>query len=179
MIKKILTLFLKYQNILGLIFLTIITISISSYFNYQKKLNDQKFNNLINNVYLKKTLNEIINNLNPRYKVYNHKIKSGETFDKILEKYSIDEEEIRDIKESLLKKTNINKLNTNQKIQITLDQTNNKIKEFIFQISNTEKVFLSRKDQNTKFNQKIITLKLDKKLSIKKILFYKVYIKQL
>tara|TARA_B110000037_G_scaffold180238_1_gene206782 strand:+ start:247 stop:1539 length:1293 start_codon:yes stop_codon:yes gene_type:complete len=164
MLKKITTLFFKNLNILGLIFLTVLTIAISTYFNYQKKLNNQKYNNFINNIYLKKTLNEIINSLEPRYKIYNHKIKSGETFDKILENYSINKEEVKAVKESLLKKININKLNTNQKIQINLDQTNNKIKEFIFQISNTEKIYLSRKDQNTKFNQEIITLKLNKKI---------------
>jgi murein DD-endopeptidase MepM/ murein hydrolase activator NlpD len=167
MIKKIKTLFFKNLNILGIVFLVIITIIISTYFNYQKKLDYQKYNNFINNIYLKKTLNEIINNLEPRYKNYNHKIKSGETFDKILENYLIDKEEIKAVKESLLKKTNINKLNTNQKIQISLDQTNDKIKEFIFQISSTEKIILSRKDQDTKFNQEIITLKLDKKIIYK------------
>ncbi|MFL2853975.1 MAG: peptidoglycan DD-metalloendopeptidase family protein [Candidatus Pelagibacter sp.] len=116
---------------------------------------------------MKKTLNEIINNLEPRYKKYNHKIKSGETFDKILKEYSINKKEIIEIKESLLKKVNINKLNTNQKIQIVIDQTNNKIKEFIFQISNTEKIYLSRDNVGTKFNQKILTLKLDKKVIFK------------
>ena len=75
--------------------------------------------------------------------------------------------EIIEIKESLIKKVNIDKLNTNQKIQIVLDQTNNKIKEFIFQISKTEKIYLSRNNQNTKFNQEIITLKLDKKIIYK------------
>ena len=102
MIKKIKTLFFKNLNILGIVFLVIITIIISTYFNYQKKLDYQKYNNFINNIYLKKTLNEIINNLEPRYKNYNHKIKSGETFDKILENYSIDKKEIKAIKKNLL-----------------------------------------------------------------------------
>ena len=162
--KKFLTLLSKNLNILGLIFLTIITILISTYFNYKKNLENQKYSNLINNIYLKKTFNEIINNLEPRYKIYNHKIKSGETFDKILKSYSIDENEITTIKKNLSKKINLNKLRTNQKIYINIDQANNKIKEFVFQISNTEKISLSRKDQNTKFNQEIITLKLDKKI---------------
>ena len=142
-------------------------IIIALYFNYQKNLVSIKYNNFIDNVYLKKTLNEIINNLEPRYKKYNHKIKSGETFDKILKEYSINKKEILEIKETLLKKVNINKLNTNQKIQIVLDQTNNKIKEFIFQISNTEKIYLSRDNGETKFNQKILTVKLDKKVIFK------------
>ncbi len=167
MIKKIKTFFSTNINILGLIFLTILTILTSFYSNYQKKIDAQKYNNLINNIYLKKTLNEIINNLEPKYKTYNHKIKSGETFDKILENYSIDKEEIIAIKENLKKKININRLNTNQKIQINIDQTNNKIKEFIFQISNTEKIILSRKDQATGFSQEVVTLKLDKKIVYK------------
>ena len=167
MIKKIKTFFSTNINILGLIFLTVLTILTSFYSNYQKKIDTQKYNNLINNIYLKKTLNEIINNLEPKYKTYNHKIKSGETFDKILENYSIDKEEIIAIKENLKKKININRLNTNQKIQINLDQTNNKIKEFIFQISNTEKIILSRKNQATRFSQEVVTLKLDKKIVYK------------
>jgi murein DD-endopeptidase MepM/ murein hydrolase activator NlpD len=165
--KQILFFLIKNSKIIGLIFLVIFAITIALYSNYQKNLSYKKYNNFIDNVYLKKTLNEIINNLEPRYKKYNHKIKSGETFDKILKDYSINKKEIIEIKESLLKKVNINKLNTNQKIQIVLDQTNNKIKEFIFQISNTEKIYLSRDNEGTKFNQKILTVKLDKKVIFK------------
>ena len=142
---KIKNLFFKNLNILGLVFLIIITFLLSSYLNLKKKSDTQNYNNLINNIYLKKTLNEIINNFEPRYKTYNHKIKSGETFDKILEIYSINKEEIITIKENLSKIININKLNTNQKIQIRLDKTNNRIKEFIFQISNTKKIFYQEK----------------------------------
>ena len=167
MIKKFKTSLLKNLNILGLIFLGITTILITSYLSYQKKLDNQKYNNFVNNIYFKKTLNEIINNLDSRYKTYIHKIKSGETFDKILEAYSIDKEEIIAVKDNLSKKINVNKLNTNQKIQISLDQTNNKIKEFIFKISNTKKIYLSRNDENTKFNQEILTIKLDKKIIYK------------
>ena len=163
--KKILG--FKIRKILGLFFLLFFTIAVALYINHQKNLNLIKYNNLLNNIYLKKTISEIINNLEPRFKKYNHKIKPGETFDKILKKYSINKKEIIEIKENLLKKININKLNTNQKIQIIVDQTNNRIKEFIFQISNTEKIYLSRVNGKTKFNQKIVTLKLDKKIIFK------------
>jgi len=165
--KKIISLFLKNLNIFPLIFLILITILTTSYFNIKKNINFQKYNNFINNIYLKKTLSEIINNLEPRYKTYNHKIKSGETFDKILEVYSIDKKEIKELKKNLLEKVNINKLNTSQKIQISVDKTNNKVIEFIFQTSSTEKIYLSRNIENTKFNQEILTIKLDKKVVYK------------
>jgi hypothetical protein len=165
--KKILKLFSKNIEIFMLIAFLLIIIITSTIFNYQKNLNSQRYNGFIDNIYLKKTLDEIINNLEPRFKKYNHKIKSGETFNNILESYSIDIDEINILKKNLIKKININKLNTNQKIQITIDQTNNKIKEFIFEISNTEKIYLSRENANKDFSQKILTLKLDKKIIYK------------
>ena len=165
--KQIIFFLRENLRIIGLISLVTFAIAVALYSNYQKNLDSKKYNNFIDNVYLKKTINEIINNLEPRYKKYNHKIKSGETFDKILKEYSINKNEIIEIKESLLKKVNINKLNTNQKIQFVVDQTNNKIKEFIFQISNTEKIYLSKDNGETKFNQKILTVELDKKVIFK------------
>ena len=167
MLKKIILPLIRNIKVITLIFFFIITILISLYLNHEKNLSDRKYNNFINNIYFQKTLNKIINNLEPKYKTYNHKIKSGETFDKILSDYPIDKEEVETLKQNLLNKININKLNTNQKIQITLDQTNNKIKEFVFKISNTEKIYLSRDDENTKFNQEILTIKLDKKIIYK------------
>jgi hypothetical protein len=114
MLKKFKSLFFKNIKILGFIFLLFFTISVALYVTHQKKLGLKKFNNLLNNIYLKKTLNEIIYNLEPRFKKYNHKIKSGETFDKILKEYLVDKKEIKEIKESILKKVDINKLNTNK-----------------------------------------------------------------
>ena len=82
-IKKNLEIFL----LISLIFITIIFIN---YFNFKKNKSYEAYNNFIENVYFKKTLNLIVNSLEPKYKKIKHKIKSGETFDKILESYSIE-----------------------------------------------------------------------------------------
>ncbi len=81
--KIIIKLFLRNLEISILVSFILIIIITSTILNYQKNLNSQKYSNFINNIYLKKTLDEIINNLEPRFKKYNHKIKSGETFDNI------------------------------------------------------------------------------------------------
>ena len=167
MLKKIKSSLLNNLKIFGLILLIIFTIIVATLSNHQKKLSKNQHNNIIDNIYFKKTLNEIVKNLEPRYKKYNHKIKSGETFDKILDSYSINKDEINAIKQSLSKKVNINKLNTNQKIHIILDKTNNKIKEFVFQISNTEKIYLSKNSEDLEFDEKILSIKLDKKIIYK------------
>ena len=144
-----------------------VTAFLTSYFNYSKKKNLQTYNNFIDNVYFKKTLSHIVDNLEPKYKKIKHKIKSGETFDKILESYSIDKSEIIKIKNSLKNKANLNKLSTKQTIQFSLDKTNNKIKEFTYQVSNTQKIYLKRNIKEDIFNEEIVSIKLDKKIIYK------------
>ena len=79
----------------------------------------------------------------------------------------IDKKEIIKIKKSLNKKINLNNLNTNQIIQFKLNKTNNKIEEFIFQISNKQKIYLSKNLDDDVFNEKILSIKLDKKIIYK------------
>ena len=167
MLKKITLKIKKNFAIVSLVLLIAVTALSTTYFNYNKRIHNQNFNNFINNIYLKKTITHIFNNLDPKYKQINHKIKSGETFDKILKNYSIDKKEIIEIKNNLKNKVNLNKLNTKQSIQFNLDKTNNKITEFTFQISNTEKIYLKRSIENDNFNQEILTIKLNKKIIYK------------
>ena len=154
-------------EILLLIFLILVTAISTSYFNYKKNDNQKTYNNFIDNIYFKKTLSEIINNLEPKYKKVKHKVKSGETFDKILKNYFVKKEEITKIKKSLQKKTNINKLNTKQIIEFSLDKTNNKIEEFTFQVSNTQKINLTRNLKSDNFKEEILLIKLNKKILYK------------
>ena len=157
----------KNFGIFSLVLLIIITSLSTTFFNHKKNIKNQNFENFVDNIYLKKTLNYLINNLEPKYKKISHKVKSGETFDKILDDYSIDKKEIILIKKNLIKKFNINNLNTKQSIEFKIDQTNNKIKEFVFQISNTEKIYLKRNIDDDNFNQEVLSVKLDKKILYK------------
>jgi murein DD-endopeptidase MepM/ murein hydrolase activator NlpD len=152
----------KNFEIFALILLILITAIATNYFNYSKKYNQETYSSFIENIYFRKTLDHIIENLEPKYKKIKHKVKFGETFDKILQNYSIDKEEIIKLKKSLQKNVNLNKLNTKQIIQFSLDKTNNKISEFTFQISNTEKISLKRNLEKDLFSEEILTVKLDK-----------------
>ena len=167
MLKYFIYKFKKNTEIFGLVILIFITTISTSYFNYKKNLNERANNSFVDNIYFKKTLSHIFNNLEPKYKKIKHKIKSGETFDKILESYSIEKSEIIKIKNSLNKKVNLNKLNTKQIIQFSLDKTNNKIEEFIYQISNTQKIYLKRNIKEDSFNKEIVSIKLEKKIVYK------------
>jgi murein DD-endopeptidase MepM/ murein hydrolase activator NlpD len=156
---------IKNKNeILSLIFLVVITITFTSYYNFTKKKIRNNYNEIINNIYFKKTTNHFFNKLEPKFKKIRHQIKEGETFDNILNEYLIDKEEIQNLKKKLSEKINLNKLNTNQKIYLTIDQSNNKIKDFIFKISNKERILLTRNEEKNDFNQEILLTKLDKKI---------------
>jgi len=164
MLKKIKLKIKKNLEIFALSLLIGITIAFTSYYNFNKEKIFNNYINLLNNVYFKKSITQILNNLEPRFKKIEHEINVGETFDKILEEYSVEKSEIKQIKKELEKKVNLNKLNVNQKFYFTIDQTNLVVKEFVFQISNTEKIYLARKNETAKFDQKIIVTKLNKKI---------------
>ena len=85
----------------------------------------------------------------------------------ILSQHSITKKEISDIEKELSKKINLNKLNTGQKIQFTVDQSNNFVKEFIFHVSNTEKIYLKKNLKTHEFNQNIVLTKLNKRVLFK------------
>ena len=167
MLSKIKTKLKKQTEVIALSLLILITIISTTYYNYSKKKIYNNYKNTINNIYLKKTLNHILNNLEPKFKKVDHVVAPGETFNSILESYSIQNDEINEIKKKVSKEFNLNKLNTNQKIKFTLDQTTNLIKEFIFQISNTEKIYLKRDTKTEEFNKEILVTKLKKNVVYK------------
>ena len=123
MLKKIKLNIKKNLEIFALGLLILITITFTSYYNYNKKKIFNNYSNLLDNVYFKKSFNQILDNLEPRFKKIEHEINVGETFDKILEEYLVEKSEIKQIKKELGKKINLNKLNINQKFSFTIDQT--------------------------------------------------------
>ncbi len=155
----------KIQNeIIALFALIIITTILTLYYNYTKKKVNEDYKQIIENVYFKKTITHFFNKLEPRFKKVTHNVKNGETFDSILENYFIEKEEVKILKNKLSKKVNLNKLRTNQKIYLTIDQSKNTIKEFIFQISNKERIVLTQDLENKIFNQRVILTKLKKQV---------------
>ena len=166
--NKIIKIIKKNIEITFLFFLLLITISSTSIYNEKKVLIDENYKNLINNIYFQKSINQIFDNLVPRYKNIDHKISSGETFDKILNNYSIPNEEINQIKKKLNSDYNINNLQPNLEIKITIDQSNNKkITSFLFPVSRTEKIQLTRNLDSNLFEKKIIITNLNKKIVFK------------
>ena len=141
MIKKIKIKIKKNLEIFCLISVLLITVIFTSYYNYNKKIIINNYGDLLENVYLKKSINHLFNNLEPRFKKIEHVVNVGETFDRIMEQYSVNKFEIQQIKKELSKQIDIDRLKLNQKFHFTVDQTSYLVKEFIFQVSKTEKIY--------------------------------------
>jgi len=148
--------------------LLLISVASTTFYNDYKKLINENYKDVINNIYFQKSISQIFDNLTPRYKSIEHKISSGETFNKILNNYSVPEDEIIKIKKNLIKDYDLNDLKTGLDIEFVIDQSNDKnITFFIFPISRTKKIQLTRNLDTNLFEKKIIITNLNKRIVFK------------
>jgi murein DD-endopeptidase MepM/ murein hydrolase activator NlpD len=166
--NKIIKLIKKNIEIAFLFLLLFVTITSTTFYNNKKILVNENYKDVINNIYFQKSINQILNNLTPRYKNIDHKVSKGETFDKILNSYSIPSDKIIEIKNNLSSNYNLNNLKTNLNIKFTIDQSNNKkIISFMFPVSRTEKIQLTRNLDTDLLEKKTIITNLNKKIIFK------------
>ena len=155
----------KNKELFLLITLILITVVSIQIYNVNKNKINKSYVSLINNIYFQKNLKHILDALEPRYIIIEHKIVQGETFDKILNKHQVPESEIKKIKKSLSKKNNLNDLKIGLTIKFTLDKLENiKIINFLFPVTRTEKIQLTRNFTSDSFETKKIITNLNKKI---------------
>jgi murein DD-endopeptidase MepM/ murein hydrolase activator NlpD len=158
----------KNSEIVVLFSLIALTVMSTKFYNDKKKEIHERYKSVINNIYFQKSIDYIFNNLSPEYTNIDHKISKNETFNKILEKYLIPDNEINKIKRNLKKNVNLNSLKLNQVIKITIDQSiNKKVTKFLFPVSRTKKIQLTRNLETDKFVKEIIITNLNKKIIFK------------
>ena len=158
----------KNSELIFLIFLILITIISTKFYNSKKIIITENYKNTINNIYFGKTIDYIFGELSPRYKSIDHTISEGDTFDKILKKHFISDAEVIKIKKELKNDINLNGLKTNQVIKFTIDQSQNvEIISFLFPISRTKKIQLTKNLETNSFEKKIIITNLNKKIIFK------------
>jgi len=151
-----------------LVSLSFLTIMVLISFNNLKRLENEKYQDLLDNVYLEKTIKNILNNLEPKYVDIEHKITKGDTLDKILKRYEISQNEIKELKKALKQKNNINNLELNQLIKFTIKR-NKKIQivNFEFPVNRKKKISLTKNLESGDFIYNEVNTNLDKKIVYK------------
>ena len=148
--------------VLGLMFIVIF--SVVSLQNSAR--NNLKTNNieLINNLYFKKTLNYFYSNLNPKNKEINHRILGGENINVILKKYNLNTKENKKISEILVESNEIKNLKINDVIEISIDQSKNKVLKFSIPLSKSKNLILTRGVNELNFKKDVVLTNLEKKI---------------
>ena len=158
MIKiKLDKLILNHIHILALILLILISIFSTNYYSSYKKNQIAAFENIIENIYLKKTTDLFINSLKPRFETINYIIETGDTFEKILNEINVPKNEKIKILKKISKFKFVNKLYKNQKISFKVDRKNPiKILGFSVQTSKTKTINFYRNTAIDDFEYKEI-----------------------
>ena len=150
-----------YQFVLVII-LTI-TIIILNYYSVAKNNQKQSILNSLDNIYLNKSLNFLMDNLNPRYEIIKLKITEGDTFEKILDKTNIPSNEKKIIIKKLSKFKFVNNLYKGQNINFKIDNVKPvKVTEISIELSKTKDLVFSRIENLDKFEYKELEKNLNK-----------------
>ena len=155
-----------YQFVLVII-LTI-TIIILNYYSVAKNNQKQSILNSLDNIYLNKSLNFLMDNLNPRYEIIKLKITEGDTFEKILEKTKIPSNEKKLIIKKLSKFKLVNNLYKGQNIYFKIDYLKPiRVTKISIELSKTKNLVFSRIEESGEFKYKEVEKKLNNKFTIK------------
>jgi murein DD-endopeptidase MepM/ murein hydrolase activator NlpD len=145
-----------------LIFLLFFTILITNFYSINKKNNENNFINLLNNSYLKKSLNLIVNNLKPKFSYIDFIVEKGDTFKKIVKQLNLPPTEKELVVNKLSKFKFVNNLYKGQKISFKINNSKPiKVFEISIEKSKTKVFVFDRKDGLDKFKHKEISKNLN------------------
>jgi len=167
-INKIQKLISKNIEFFLLFTLVIFAIFSTQIYNFNKEKTISNFINLTNNIYFQKSLEHIFNNLQPKYKIIEHTVSKGESFNSILNSYKISNKEVKKVNTALSKIKYSKRLRVNQVIKFKVDQTGDtKIVYLLYPVSKTKKIEITRDlEKNIFLNRELIT-NLNKRIVFK------------
>ncbi len=154
-----------YAIFYWLLFVAIISIFLSSVYSNSKIEQSNRIKTSLNNIYLKKTLMEMTNNLNPRYSSTFYKSKPGDTYQSIVNKLDIQKEDKNILLESILKEKSLKVLRINQKFTFKYDHLLNKeIVYFKIETDKKNEILFTKNYSTNKFDKKKIEKNFTKNL---------------
>ncbi len=165
---KIVGFFRKNIEIFLLIFLLIISVFITQFYNSNVKKIQNDYLEVLRNSYFKKSVSYFFSNLKPKFEDIEYQIKPGDSLLKILNNFSINDQEIKKVTE-IFNKNNINKIRQNQVINLTLVNTgkDKEILNILIPLSPTKKLEIYKNTKNNSFAKREIVTNLKKIIVLK------------
>ena len=168
MIKNvILKLVGQYSYFIWLSILIIFTISVTYFYDINKKNQINSLKKALKNIYLSNSIKKITSELKPRYINIEYNVKQGDTYEIIIKGLDIPNIEKNIFLKTVTKNKNIDILKLNQKILFKIDKKNNlKIVNFIIEIDKKKNILFQRSNDET-YISKIIEKNLIKTITYK------------
>ena len=158
----------EYSLFFWLILLAIFGLIVLSIYSENNLKKEQKIESSLDNTYLKKTIKELTNYLKPRFTYIDYYSKSGDTYQGIISKLNISNEEKNKILKTLLKEKSLKILRINQKFSFKIDNLfNRQVVEFKIQTDKKNEILFSKLSNKNEFASTKIKKNFTKKLVYK------------
>ena len=130
----------EFFFVIVLIFVSVISTQL---FQISKDQSEKEYLKLINNLYFKKTVNNIVSNFQPKYLKVEHKIKKNESINSILSEYKVSKQELNTVLNNLIKNKITKNLRAGEILNLTIDNSDMTVLELAFSVSKTKKIVLT------------------------------------
>tara|TARA_B100000427_G_scaffold80072_1_gene65341 strand:- start:1125 stop:2426 length:1302 start_codon:yes stop_codon:yes gene_type:complete len=166
--KKILNRIKNLKDFFWLVFLIIISIFATKFYEQDKKNQSFYLKKTLNNTYLQSSIKKLTDELSSRYDYINYTVKEGDTFESIFKKLKLPKKEKKIFLDSVGKEKQLKVLKLNQNINFKIDKKDNVIiLEFKVELDNKNEIIFFRSADKKKFISKTIEKHLEKIISYK------------
>ena len=163
--------FKEYSIFIWLILISFLGIITYSIYLSNKLEQSKKISSSLQNIYLKKTISEITNNLEPRFTYIKYISKAGDNFQGIIDNLNVSKKEKEKILSSIKNEKNLKILRVNQKFLFKLDNlSSEKVIEFKIETDRKNEIVFAKSVENSNFVSKIIKKNFQKNLVYKETL---------
>ena len=158
----------EYSIFFWLILITISGLFIFNIYSTNKSQQNSKIKSSLDNIYLKKTIKEITKNLEPRYTTINYKSKPGDTYQGIINKLDITQNEKNLLLKTIQNENALKILKINQKFEFKFDNLDDqKVINFKIETDKKNEILFEKILNKQKYVSKKIKKNFTKQLSYK------------
>ena len=158
----------EYSIFIWLILISFSGILVSNIYSTNKEQQSKIINSSLENIYLKKTISELTNSLEPRFTYFEYLSKPGDNYQIIIDKLKINKKEKDKILNNIKNQKSLKILRINQKFTFKLDNMlSNKVIEFKIETDKKNEIVFTKLSEKDFFETKTIKKNFKKKLVYK------------
>ena len=157
----------KNFEVFFVLIIILITTIITNLYNESKKIYEKRYISLINNLYFQKTVNHIINEIQPKLEYIEYRVSQNDSLNSIFVENNVSKNDASILENSLKKNNSFKSLRVGQLIKFTVDRSNNSIIKLIYPINDIKKIELTRNLGTNKFELNEILTNLKRSVIFK------------